>query len=57
MWRCVAVLVTVAVLARAEVNMEAAEDVGKETAKETTKEAAKETVKEHRYIIYKIYNV
>ena len=46
MWRCVAVLLTVAVLARAEVNMEAAEDVGKKTAKETIKEAAKETVKE-----------
>ena len=42
MWRCVAVLLTVAVLARAQVNME----VGKEAAKETTKETAEEAGQE-----------
>ena len=46
MWRCVAVLLTVAVLARAEVNMEAAEDVGKKTIKEAAKETVKEAVEE-----------
>ena len=46
MWRCVAVLLTVAVLARAEVNMEAAEETTKETAKETVKEAVEEAGQE-----------
>ena len=42
MWRCVVLLLTLAVLARAEVNMEAGEEVGKEAAKETAKEAGQE---------------
>ena len=46
MWRCVELLLTAAILARAEVNMEAGEEVGKETTKETTKETAKEAAKE-----------
>ena len=46
MWRCVAVLLTVAVLARAEVNMEAAEETSKETAKEAAKEAVEEAGQE-----------
>ena len=47
MWRCVAVLVTVAVLAWAEVNMEDGVDV----EKETTKEAAKETTKDREIMM------
>ena len=46
MWRCVAVLLTVAGVARAEVNIEAGEEVAKETAKEAAKETAKEAEKE-----------
>ena len=46
MWRCVVLLLTLAVLARAEVNMEAGEEVGKEIAKQTTKETEKEAAKE-----------
>ena len=45
MWRCV-LLLTVAVLARAEVNMEAEEEVGKETAKEAVKEHDEEAGQE-----------
>ena len=46
MWRCVVLLLTLAVLARAEVNMEAGEEVGKETTKEAARESTKETAKE-----------
>ena len=57
MWRCVAVLLTVAVFARAEVNMEAAKEAAKETVKEAVAEAGQEAARPPNIVLVVVDDV
>ena len=57
MWRCVAVLITVAVLARAEVNMEAAKETTKETVEEAVEEAGQEAARPPNIVLVVVDDV